>query len=151
MVSFDNVYGPISAYSKGAVTAFSKALPTNTPIHIHGDESASRDFLYATDLCQRIVSDLNRDLAPGTILHLARGEEVTIDALARAQCEVARKPNHHMEYGSTRPGKGDCNSATNDRVYQLLGFRPQVSLEKGLEPTWQWFFEQPLDTAATDS
>jgi len=144
----------VSAHKKGAVTAFSKALLAGEPIRIHGDGSASRDFLYVDDLCAGIAAALEAALPAGTALHLARGEEVTIGGLAQLMCRVAGKPDHPIEHGSERPGEVYRNFATYARARKLLGFKPKTDLRNGLERTWTWFareHEQALATVSTDA
>lgn len=143
---FANVYGPISAHKKGAITVFIKALMTGAPITIYGDGTASRDFLYVEDLCRGIGLALRAELKPGTVMHLAAANEVTVKDLARALARTAGKPDHPIEYFDKRPGEVDRNFARYDLAKSLIGFEPQWSFERGLAATWAWF--QQLGDAA---
>jgi len=138
---FANVYGPISAHKKGAITVFIKALMTGTPITIYGDGSASRDFLYVEDLCRGIGLALKTELAPGTVMHLAAANEVTVKDLAKSIARVAGKPDHPIEYFDKRPGEVDRNFARYDLAKSLIGFEPRWSFEDGIKATWEWFQE----------
>lgn len=154
MLRFGNVYGPVSAHKKGAVTVFCKALMKDEPIRIYGDGTASRDFLHTDDLCAGIESALAADLAPAAVLHLAMGREVTIAELADVLRRAAGKPEHPIEHAGTRPGEVHRNFATHDRATRVLGFRPAVTLEAGMQRTWTWFAEQgeaALAMETTDS
>jgi len=136
---FANVYGPYSAHKRGAVTAFIKAVMTDSPIVIYGDGSASRDFLYVDDLCRGIVAALERPLEPGAVMHLASGVETSVRDLAQAVFEVAGRPDHPVHFKDARAGEVGRNFASFDRARQLLQFEPEHALRDGLERTWDWF------------
>jgi UDP-glucose 4-epimerase len=136
---FANVYGPYSGHKKGAVTVFLRALHEGRPLRIYGDGSASRDFMYVDDICRGIELGLTRDLAPGTVAHLATGVETSVSGLADACRRVVGLPDHPIEYQPARPGEVDRNFATYDYAREILGFEPSVSLEDGLAQTWDWY------------
>lgn len=154
MLRFGNIYGPISAHKKGAVTTFCKSLLNGEPFVIYGDGSASRDFLYIDDLCSGILRALEADLAPATLLHLATGQETTISELANSLRTIAGQPYHAIIHKDGRPGEVHRNFASYERAKTALEYTPQVSLEDGLRRTWEWFHEQgeaALEIDATDS
>ena len=139
---FANVYGPYSAYKKGAITAFIKALMTGQPIKIYGDGEASRDFLYVDDLCAGIESALLTDLPAGAVFHIASGAETRIVDLARLIAHIGGQPGHPIEFRPKRAGEVERNFARYDAARATLGFEPQWSLERGLAATWDWFAAQ---------
>lgn len=141
ILRFANVYGPISAHKLGAVTMFIKRVMTNEPIHIHGDGSASRDFLHVDDLCSGIISMAQADVAPATVLHLASGQETTVLELARLIAKIGGKPEHEITLGEARRGEVARNFAAYDRAKEVLGFEPTIGLEEGMQSTWKWFEE----------
>jgi len=154
MLRFANIYGPLSAHKKGAVTAFAKSLIANEPFVIFGDGSASRDFLHVDDLSAGILKALEADLEPATVLHLATGRETTVSELAELMRQTAGKPDHPIEYRESRSGEVLRNFAANDRAAEILGFEPKIGLENGLEKTWRWFAdqgEQVLEIETSDS
>ena len=136
---FGNVYGPHSAHKKGAVTLFIKALMLDEPIVIHGDGSASRDYIHVDDLCAGIRAGLDADLAGGDVFHLASGRETTVLELAKLLCAVAGKPHHPIEFKPARQGEVARNFATYARAHAALGFEPIRRLDEGLAETWEWF------------
>lgn len=139
---FANVYGPHSAHKKGAVTAFIKAVIRDEPMVIYGDGTASRDFLYVDDLSKGIELGLEADVAPGSVFHLASGDEKRVGDLARAVATAGGSPDHPIEYRERRPGEVSRNFACYDLVHEVLGFEPAWSLEEGMAATWAWFREQ---------
>lgn len=136
---FANVYGPYSGHKKGAVTVFLRALHEGQPLRIYGDGTASRDFMYVDDICRGIELGLTRDLAPGTVAHLATGVETSIAQLADACREAVGLPDHPIEFLPPRPGEVDRNFATYDYAREHLGFEPSVDLRDGLARTYDWY------------
>jgi UDP-glucose 4-epimerase len=137
---FANVYGPYSAHKKGAVTAFIKALMIDNPIIIYGDGTASRDFMHVKELCRGIIAGLETQLeAPNTVFHLASGVETSILELANQLAKIAEKPDHPIEFKPPRQGEVTRNFAAYDLAEKVLGFKPHLSREEGLQKTWNWF------------
>jgi UDP-glucose 4-epimerase len=138
---FANVYGPMSDHKKGVITNFLKQSLRGEPIVIYGDGTASRDFLYVDDLCDGITATVDADLQD-EVLHLASGEETTINDLARlilGLTDAADTPTRHEE---RRRGEIERTFARAERAGELLGFEPAHSLAEGLEKTVRWFAER---------
>lgn len=154
ILRFANIYGPISAHKKGAITVFNKALLSNQPFVIYGDGSASRDFLHVHDLCTGILKSLEMDLPPASVFHMATGRETSVAELANLIKSIAGCPEHPLEYRESRPGEVHRNFANYERAAEMLGFSPSIALEEGLSSTWEWFIKQGeaiLKVDATDS
>ena len=142
MLRFGNIYGNISAHKKGAITVFCKSLMLDEALYIFGDGKASRDFLHVNDLCHGIFQALSSDLAPGTALHLATSRETTVNELADILRKAAGKPEHPIIYKEQRAGEVLRNFAACEKAEKLIGFKPQINLEDGLQQTWEWYLSQ---------
>lgn len=154
VLRFGNIYGPHSAHKKGAVTVFAKALLRDEPFVIYGDGTASRDFLYVDDLCAGLLSALQTDLPPATVMHLATGTETSVRELADTMRRAAGAADHPIHHESPRQGEVHRNFASYERAQNLIDFSPQVNLEAGIRRTWEWFQSQgkrALQVEATDS
>jgi len=154
MLRFGNVYGPVSAHKKGAVTAFIKAIMRGEDIVIYGDGTASRDLLHVSDLCDGIVRALETDLEPGSVFHLATGRETSVAELAELLKSVADVAEHPVVFRAARRGEVLRNFANYDKARETLGFSPEISLEEGLARTWEWFKDEKNDVfsvATSDS
>ena len=136
---FANVIGPLSWHKKGAMTTFIKAIQNNSPIHIYGDGSATRDFLYVDDLCSGIILALQKKLPGFNVMHLASGREVSVRELACLVRNVALKPEHPILFHQKRTGEVERNFASSDLAKSKLGFEPAYTLENAVELTYKWF------------
>jgi UDP-glucose 4-epimerase len=138
---FANVYGPVSEHKKGVVTNFIKLALQGEPIVIYGDGTASRDFLYVDDLCDGICAAIDAPLHD-EVIHLASGEETSINELAGLLLELAGAPETPIRYEERRRGEVERTFAKPGRGAELLGFDPAYSLPEGLRKTVDWFAER---------
>lgn len=146
---FANVVGPISWHKKGAVTTFFKAIMEGVPIHIYGDGSTTRDYLYVEDLCRGIIAALGACKPGFNVYHLASGREVSIKELADIACKAADSPNHAIHYCAKRKGEVERNFATCSLAEKELGFSTTLSIEKAMVRTWSWFQQYRRNQVST--
>jgi UDP-glucose 4-epimerase len=138
---FANVYGPVSAHKKGAVTAFITRALRGEPLVIYGDGTATRDFLYVQDLCAGICAAVDAPLED-EVVHLASGGETSIDELARLVLELTDAPDTPIRYEERRRGEVERTFAKPERAAELLGFAPTHSLRDGMRKTVDWFVDR---------
>ena len=138
---FANAYGPVSDHKKGAVTTFIRRALRREPLVIYGDGSATRDFLYVDDLCAGISAAIDAPLAD-EVVHLASGEETSIEELARLVLELTGSADTPIRYEEPRRGEIERTFASPERAAQLLGFAPSHSLRSGMQKTVDWFRER---------
>ncbi|MGH7556653.1 MAG: NAD-dependent epimerase/dehydratase family protein [Gemmatimonadota bacterium] len=143
---FANVYGPGAEHKKGAVTTFIARALRREPLVIYGDGSATRDYLYVDDLCEGICAATDAPLEDD-VLHLASGEETSIERLARLVLELTDAADTPILYESPRRGEIERTFAKPERARALLGFEPAHSLLEGMRKTVDWFAERERDNA----
>jgi UDP-glucose 4-epimerase len=135
---FANAYGPVSDHKKGAVTTFIKRALRGEQLVIYGDGTATRDFLYVDDLCDGISAAVEAPV-DDEVVHLASGDETSIDELARLVLELTNAADTPIRYEHRRPGEVERTFAKPNRAAELLGFTPSHSLRSGMEKTVEWF------------
>jgi nucleoside-diphosphate-sugar epimerase len=74
-------------------------------------------------------------------LNLGQDRLLSIDELVDLAAEVAGK-HVKKRYDTSRPQGVRGRNSDNTRLRQVLGWVPQVSLERGLELTYAWIREQ---------
>ena len=141
---FANAYGPVSDHKKGAVTTFVRRALRREPFVIYGDGSATRDFLYVDDLCDGISAAIDAPVED-EVVHLASGEETSIEELARLVLELADAPDTPIRYEEPRRGEIERTFAKPERAAELLGFTPSHSLRAGMQKTVEWFVAHGVD------
>jgi len=136
-----NVFGPrqnpASQYA-AVIPKFILALLQGTRPVIHGDGRQSRDFSYVSNVVQANILACRVEQAGGQVINVACGRRYTINDLAARLSRLAGLRSAPVH---TAPRPGDVRHSLADitKARQLLGYRPTVSFEEGLERTVAWF------------
>jgi UDP-glucose 4-epimerase len=124
---FFNVYGPRSRTSGtyGAVFGIFLAQKlAGKPFTVVGDGTQTRDFTFVTDVVEACLAAADSDLE-GEVMNVASGQPVSVNRLVELLGgEVTHIPK--------RPGEPDCTHADITKIRRLLGWSPEVSIEKGV-------------------
>jgi UDP-glucose 4-epimerase len=137
-----NTYGPFqrSVGEGGVVAIFTRRSLLGEELRIYGDGSQTRDLLYATD-CARFVCDaLLSDSATGRVLNAGTGHDVSVNELAAAvEPDLSRIVHVEHIHPQSEIAVLRCNPA---QAAEVLGWRPQVTLETGLAEVRAWMAER---------
>ena len=138
-----NVFGPRqdpgSQYA-AVVPIFVTALLRNEAPLIHGDGEQSRDFTYVANVVDANLSAVEKDAATGNVMNVACGVTTTVNDLFARVRGIAGS-SIDAEHGPPRAGDVRHSYADIGRAVDLIGFRPAVSLDDGLERTVAWYRE----------
>ena len=129
---FFNVYGPRSRTSGtyGAVIGvFLAQKLAGKPFTVVGDGKQTRDFTFVTDIVQAMVSAAKSNRS-GQIYNVGSGTNVSVNRLV----ELLGGEKVHIP---KRPGEPDCTFADIHKIQKELGWKPQVTFEKGIEKILQ--------------
>ncbi|CAM3248395.1 NAD-dependent epimerase/dehydratase family protein [Sporolactobacillus spathodeae] len=134
ILRFSNVYGPRqdAAGEGGVISIFCERLHKGTPPMIYGDGEQTRDFIYVQDVARALAAALK--LEENLCVNVSNGSSVTINQLFQQLRAVAHS-DCSVYYGPARPGDIRHSMLANDETKRLLGWKPLVSLEKGLRET----------------
>jgi len=130
-----NTYGPRCHPRDGRVVPnFCVQALTDQPITIYGSGEQTRSFCYIDDLLQGLLPLMETDGLAGEVVNLGNPDEVTVLELAEqvlaltgSSSEVVFHPLPIDDPTRRRP-----NIA---KARELLGWKPRVSLDQGLERT----------------
>jgi UDP-glucuronate decarboxylase len=137
-----NTYGPRMRCDDGRVVSnmVCQAL-SDDDITIYGDGSQTRSFCFIADMLEGLTRLMDSDGAVGMPVNLGNPRELTVNALAElviamtgSQSRVVARP---LPQDDPRRRKPDIS-----RAIELLGWRPIVDLEQGLEATIGWFSDE---------
>jgi GDP-D-mannose 3', 5'-epimerase len=141
VVRFHNVYGPLGTYEGGkekAPAAISRKLALagdGDEIEVWGDGEQTRSFMYVDD-CVEGICRLMRSGYPHP-LNLGTDEMVTINQLVDLAATIAGK-RILKRYDLTKPQGVRGRNSDNNRLRQVLGWEPAISLREGLVLTYRW-------------
>ncbi|HEY7560694.1 MAG TPA: NAD-dependent epimerase/dehydratase family protein [Gaiellaceae bacterium] len=152
IVRFHNVFGPYGTYDGGrekAPAALCRKVAQATPgssVEIWGDGDQTRSFCYVDDCIEGLYRIMESDCSEP--LNLGTDRMVTINELAQMVIAVSGKPDLRLEHVDGPQGVRGRNS-DNTKLRAVLGWEPDISLEDGLAPTYEWIEGQVERAAAT--
>jgi nucleoside-diphosphate-sugar epimerase len=141
VLRYFNVYGPrqdpSSPYS-GVISIFMTKALLNQPPVIYGDGNQTRDFIYVEDVVKANLLAATARNAGGRVMNIGSGRAVRINHLWQAICALSGR---HLDprYAGKRPGDINESLAGTETAKELLNFECEVSLEKGLASTFEWY------------
>ncbi|HEX8650315.1 MAG TPA: NAD-dependent epimerase/dehydratase family protein [Pyrinomonadaceae bacterium] len=146
IVRFHNIFGELGSWDGGrekAPAALCRKiaiakLTGQSEIEIWGDGLQTRSFCYISD-CIRGIFKLMRS-SHHEPLNLGQDRMVTINELADIICGVAGI--HPVKRHVPGPQGVRGRNSDNNRLRQVLGWEPEISLEEGLAYTYSWIEEQ---------
>ena len=125
---FFNVYGPRSRTSGTYGAMFGVFLAqklAGAPLTIVGDGSQTRDFTYVCDVAEAVYLACHCAQS-GLSMNIGSGKAVSINYIASLLGgKLVNIPK--------RPGEPDCTEADTSLAKQVLGWKPKVSIEEGVE------------------
>jgi len=134
-----NTYGPRMRPDDGRVVSnvICQAL-SGDDITIYGDGSQTRSFCYVDDLVEGLLRLSRYDGAQPGSVNIGNPTELTVSdlaarviALTGTDAELVYRP---LPVDDPRRRRPDIS-----RARKLLGWRPKVALQEGLEQTIAWF------------
>ena len=135
-----NIYGPRRSPGlyAGVMMKFAEAISLKKPLTIYGDGEQTRDFTFVSDVTDAITRALEIDQAIGHTINIGTGIPSTINKLATLFSKWGgSEPS--IVYETARRGEIRESYADIRKAKELLGYKPQTSLEKGVESFMQWY------------
>jgi nucleoside-diphosphate-sugar epimerase len=137
-----NTYGPFqrSVGEGGVVAIFTRRSLLDEELRIFGDGTQTRDLLYVEDCARFVVAALTSDRAIGRILNAGTGQDVSVNELAAL---IEPEPARIVHVPHIHPQSEIAVLRCDPRVAgELLGWRPDISLEDGLGRVRSWMGER---------
>lgn len=125
-----NLYGPGFSLKKGlgVIGHWVEMIREGKPIQMVGQGELVRDFIHIDDLCKGILSCLELE---NETLNIGSGKGVSLKELSLIFESLIQKPLEikHLE---DRNFDVDTNVLSIDKIQQLTGWSPTISLEEGI-------------------
>lgn len=134
-----NNYGPFQFPEKLIPLFISNALQ-HQPLPVYGDGKNVRDWIHVDDHCRGIVSVLQSG-EPGDVYNFGGRSELSNIGLTRRLLELLDRPETLIRFVPDRPGHDKRYAIDCSRAEKVLGWKPRVSFDDGLESTVEWYLE----------
>jgi len=145
-VRFHNIFGPLGTWEGGREKApaamcrkVATAKLTDEPvIDIWGDGEQTRSFCYIDDCVEGIYRLMRSDYRQP--LNLGQDRLISINQLADMVAAAAGIEIEKRHIDGPQGVRG--RNSNNDRLREVLGWEPQISLEEGISRTYNWIEQQ---------
>lgn len=142
---FFNAYGPYQSLSNpytGVLAIFASRLMNGKRPIIFEDGNQLRDFVSVYDIAQACRLALEVDNAHDVVLNVGSGAAISVKEVARKLAKVLGKDIDPEISGKYRVG--DIRHCYPDisLARQVLGYKPRISLEKGMRDLAEWLDRQ---------
>ncbi|PSP19622.1 MAG: UDP-glucose 4-epimerase [Cyanobacteria bacterium QS_8_64_29] len=130
------VYGPRQRPDM-AFHKFFRAALAGEPIAVYGDGRQTRDFTFISDAVAANLAAAQAPEAVGQAINVGGGSRVALTEVLDA---IERTVGRSLQRRYAERAMGDARHTGADvsRAHRVLGYRPQVPLESGLQQQWAW-------------
>ena len=137
-----NTYGPRQSARAVIPTLITQMLASGT-VKL-GATAPTRDFNFVKDTARGFILAAEAERSPGEVVNLATGQEISIGGLAKKIASlIGKEVTLETDKRRIRPGSSEvmrlCGSG--EKAAEIIGWRPEVSLDEGLGQTIDWLRE----------
>lgn len=146
-----NTYGPRQSARAVIPTIITQLLSGKTEIKL-GSLTPTRDFNYVKDTVNGFLSIYESEKTAGEEINIATQKEISIGQLAEELIrQINPKASIVCDEERLRPQKSEVNRllGCNEKILRLTDWKPQYSLEEGLQETIA-FLRENLDRYKVD-
>lgn len=140
-----NPYGPRESFdphdSHVIPALIRKAVFRENPFIVWGDGGQTRAFTYVEDLVEGMILAVEKATNADPI-NLGGSDYVSIRELAKLILTLANYDTS-IVWDKTKPEGVRARKADMSKARQIIGWRPELTLEQGLRKTIDWFAESP--------
>ena len=138
-----NVYGPYDNFDENNAmvipSLIKKALNSEKYLHVWGDGSPIRDFIYSKDVAEGMMQTVAKNVQ-GPI-NLGCGNGVKISKIAKIIAKNVPNGPLKIIWDKSKPS-GDKMRIMDIKKAKKIGFLPKTKLEDGINKTIKWYLEE---------
>ncbi len=140
IVRIFNTYGPrMRLFDGRAIPTFLRQALKNEPISVFGDGGQTRSFCYVSDLIEGIFRLMMSDYSDP--VNIGNPVEMSIKDLATKLIELTNSKSE-LIFRSLPVDDPKVRQPDTTRARTILDWKPEVSLDEGLEKTAKWMREE---------
>ena len=129
------VYGPAGRPDM-SVLKFVHHIAEGLPIPVYGDGTQERDFTYIDDIARGSIAALKP--LGFEVINLGNDHPVKLNyVICLIEQYLGKKAQ--MEFRARHPADAPATWADIAKARRLLGWRPEVSIEEGIQNTVSWY------------
>ncbi len=135
-----NNFGPRQHLEK-VIPRFITSVILGEELTVHGNGMAARDFVFVDDVCRALdlIVHAPADRVVGEVINIATAEDRRILDVAKDVVRLMGYPPEKILLQGDRPGQVIRHTGDYAKARRQLGWKPQMSWEKGLAQTIEWY------------
>lgn len=137
IVRYHNAFGPDMGFKHVIPHLVERFMNKESPFRMYGHDQ-TRAFSYIDDTVRGTVLAMEADKAAGEIFHIGSSQEISIEELIRGVGKMMGYTGEYLE-APTYPGSVSRRCPDISKARRLLGYKPRVDWEVGLESTVGWY------------
>lgn len=139
ILRYSNVYGPRQdpLGEAGVVAIFCERILQSQEVVIFGDGKQTRDFIFVSDVVEANMRSLNEQ-KPG-VWNIGTAQETSVNEIAEVLLATAKGTKSKINYQPARAGELKRSCLDSSKAKKELGWLPKVTLNGGLEKTYQYY------------
>jgi len=144
-----NPFGPYQTAlkSQGVIAAFMHQCAAREPIHIWGDGSSVRDYVYVTDVVDAMLAAAQHQ-GPSRVFNIGGGQgRSLLDILDVIKRVSGTTPE--IQFSPSRSVDIPRSVLDISLASQELGWTPLTTFDDGMQRTWAWAIAQYQDGTPT--
>ena len=137
IVRYHNAFGPDMGFKHVIPHLVERFLNKESPFKMYGYEQ-TRSFSYIDDTVSGTILAMESENTDGEVFHIGNNQEITIEVLIK---EVGRLLEYEGEFvrAPTFPGSVSRRCPDINKAIRVLGYKPQINWQVGLEKTVDWY------------
>ena len=105
---------------------------------VFGDGEQSRDFTYIDNVVDLTLRACEAQGASGKVFNGGTGARITLNEVLKLLEKISGRPTK-AKYDPPRTGDILHSQADIQQASKILGYKPTVNFETGLNRTWDWY------------
>ena len=105
---------------------------------VYGDGEQSRDFTFIENIVDETLRACEAQGASGMVFNGGTGARITLNQVLKLLEKISGK-KIQAKYDPPRTGDIRDSQADISLAQKVLGYKPLVHFEEGLQRTWEWY------------
>lgn len=124
--------------AQGAIAVFLNKVLKDEEIVIWGDGEVVRDYIYIKDAAKALATSVTAD-SQSKLFNLSAGIGYSLNQIIDVIRKVTGKQNIKIRYQEKRSFDVPVSVLDNSLITRELGWKPETSLNSGIEATYKYF------------
>jgi len=137
ILRISNPYGPgqHSWRVQGVIAVAIGCLLNQRKLKIYGNGDTVRDYIYIDDVIQAMLHVASSPNS--SIINISSGKGYSVMDIVH-KIETLASQAINKQFIAERPGDVMVNILSNQKAFDLYGWKPSISLDNGLDLTFKW-------------